>query len=130
MDEFRRLSTEPGWSRPAPQAVANDVPEIEQLTERDGVYFAISEKPGRATAAVLADAIPAVVRAFPWPKSMRWGDASVTTDSLRWVKRASPVTTRPRSSRLASSFGAATSSFSLAPTATWRTSISSTSTFM
>ena len=58
----------------------------EQLTERDGVYFAISEKPGRATAVVLADAIPAIVRAFPWPKSMRWGDASASTDSLRWVR--------------------------------------------
>ena len=58
----------------------------DQLTERDGVFFAISEKPGRPTAQVLAEAIPAVVRAFPWPKSMRWGDASISTDSLRWVR--------------------------------------------
>ncbi|TPG15377.1 glycine--tRNA ligase subunit beta [Sphingomonas oligophenolica] len=58
----------------------------EQLTERDGIFFAISEKPGRATAAVLADAIPAIIRAFPWPKSMRWGDASASTESLRWVR--------------------------------------------
>jgi glycyl-tRNA synthetase beta chain len=53
----------------------------EQLVERDGVLFAIIDKPGRATAAVLAEAIPAVVRAFPWPKSMRWGDASVSTEA-------------------------------------------------
>ncbi|MBR7711299.1 glycine--tRNA ligase subunit beta [Microvirga sp. SRT01] len=58
----------------------------EQLTERDGVFFAITEKPGRATADVLADAIPAIVRAFPWPKSMRWGAASTSTESLRWVR--------------------------------------------
>jgi hypothetical protein len=29
---------------------------------------------------------PAIVRAFPWPKSMRWGDASASTESLRWVR--------------------------------------------
>ncbi len=58
----------------------------EQLTERDGILFAVTEKPGRATAAVLADAIPAIVRGFPWPKSMRWGDASTTTESLKWVR--------------------------------------------
>ena len=44
------------------------------------------DQPGRATAAVLAEAIPAIVRAFPWPKSMRWGEASASTESLRWVR--------------------------------------------
>jgi glycyl-tRNA synthetase beta chain len=58
----------------------------EQLEERDGIYFAVVERPGRATAAVLAEAVPAIVRAFPWPKSMRWGDASASTESLRWVR--------------------------------------------
>ncbi|RZF66339.1 glycine--tRNA ligase subunit beta [Sphingomonas populi] len=58
----------------------------EQLVERDGVFFAVIDKPGRATADVLAEAIPAVIRAFPWPKSMRWGEASLTTESLRWVR--------------------------------------------
>ncbi|WP_433911353.1 glycine--tRNA ligase subunit beta [Sphingomonas yabuuchiae] len=58
----------------------------EQLTERDGVLFAITEKPGRATAEVLAGAIPAIVRAFPWPKSMRWGAESASTESMRWVR--------------------------------------------
>ncbi|WP_375421619.1 glycine--tRNA ligase subunit beta [uncultured Sphingomonas sp.] len=56
------------------------------LVERDGVYYAVIDKPGRATDAVLAEAIPAIVRAFPWPKSMRWGDASASTESLRWVR--------------------------------------------
>ena len=58
----------------------------EQLIDRNGTLFAVTEKPGRATAAVLTDAIPAIVRAFPWPKSMRWGDASASTESLRWVR--------------------------------------------
>ena len=58
----------------------------EALVERDGVLFAVTHKPGRATAAVLAEAIPAIVRAFPWPKSMRWGAASASTESLRWVR--------------------------------------------
>ncbi|WP_166036746.1 glycine--tRNA ligase subunit beta [Sphingosinicella sp. YJ22] len=58
----------------------------DQLSERDGIWFANLEKPGRATVEVLAEAIPAIVRAFPWPKSMRWGAASLATESLRWVR--------------------------------------------
>jgi glycyl-tRNA synthetase beta chain len=58
----------------------------DQLEDRDSIWFAVVEKPGRATAEVLAEAVPAVIRAFPWPKSMRWGDASASTESLRWVR--------------------------------------------
>lgn len=58
----------------------------DQLVERDGVYFAVVEKPGRSTSEVLAQAIPAIVHAFPWPKSQRWGAASISTESLRWVR--------------------------------------------
>ena len=58
----------------------------EQLVERDGTFFAVIDKPGRATTEVLAEAIPAIIRAFPWPKSMRWGTASASTASLRWVR--------------------------------------------
>jgi len=49
-------------------------------------YVAIIEKPGRATADVLAEIIPAVVLAFSWPKSMRWGAASASGSSFRWVR--------------------------------------------
>ena len=73
-----------------PQALEGFLRKIgltrEQLIDRNGTLFAVTEKPGRATAAVLAEAIPAIVRAFPWPKSMRWGDASASTESLRWVR--------------------------------------------
>ena len=63
----------------------------DQLIERDGVWFAITEKPGRATADVLAQAIPAIIRAFPWPKSQRWGAASLSPESLRWVRPLSGI---------------------------------------
>jgi glycyl-tRNA synthetase beta chain len=53
----------------------------EQLEERDGVLFAVVERPGRAAAEVIADAVKRIVADFPWPKSMRWGDGS-----LRWVR--------------------------------------------
>jgi glycyl-tRNA synthetase beta chain len=58
----------------------------EQLVERDGVLFAVIDKPGRATAEVLAEALPAIFRAFPGPKSLRWGEASVSTEAPRWVR--------------------------------------------
>ncbi|WP_336971629.1 glycine--tRNA ligase subunit beta [Sphingobium aromaticiconvertens] len=58
----------------------------DQLEDRDGIWFALVNKPGRATPQVLAEAVPAVIRAFPWPKSMRWGAPSQTTTSLRWVR--------------------------------------------
>ena len=63
----------------------------EQLTERDGVWFAVLEKPGRATAEVLAAAIPAIIRAFPWPKTQRWGAQSLSSESLRWVRPLSGI---------------------------------------
>lgn len=65
----------------------------DQLVERDGVLFAIVDKPGRATAEVLAAAIPAVIRAFPWPKSMRWGAPSLSTESPRWVRPLQGIVT-------------------------------------
>ncbi|MGQ2932380.1 MAG: glycine--tRNA ligase subunit beta, partial [Sphingopyxis sp.] len=59
---------------------------VVQLEDRDGVWFAVIDKPGRATAELLAEAIPAIVRGFSWPKSMRWGKASASSESLRWVR--------------------------------------------
>ena len=63
----------------------------DQLEDRDGVYFAVIDKPGRATAEVLAEAIPAIIRAFAWPKSMRWGRDSASSESLRWVRPLSGI---------------------------------------
>ena len=53
----------------------------DQLTERDGVYFATLTKTGGPTAAIVAAMVDEIVRGFPWPKSMRWGSGT-----LRWVR--------------------------------------------
>ena len=63
----------------------------DQLEDRDGVWFAVIDKPGRATTEVLAEAIPAIVRGFAWPKSMRWGKESASSESLRWVRPLSGI---------------------------------------
>lgn len=49
-------------------------------------YIAVIERQGSATLDVLAEILAAVVRSFPWPKSMRWGAASARPDALRWVR--------------------------------------------
>ncbi|HAU22447.1 MAG TPA: glycine--tRNA ligase subunit beta [Erythrobacter sp.] len=54
-------------------------------------YFAVIEKPGRAVKDLLADAIPAMIRDFAWPKSQRWGEASISTESTRWVRPLSGI---------------------------------------
>lgn len=53
----------------------------DQLVERDGVYMAFIEKKGRPTAEIVAEMVEAIVRGFPWPKSMIWG-----YKKLRWVR--------------------------------------------
>ena len=53
----------------------------DKLVERDGVYFAHLHKPGRATPEIVAEIVEAIVRDFPWPKSMVSG-----VSKLRWVR--------------------------------------------
>ena len=57
-----------------------------QEDKKGAFYVAVTEKKGRATADLIAEIVPAVIRAFPWPKSMRWGAASARPGSLRWVR--------------------------------------------
>ncbi|KQU54192.1 glycine--tRNA ligase subunit beta [Bosea sp. Leaf344] len=54
--------------------------------KKGDTYVAIVEKPGQETVAAIAEIVPAVIRSFPWPKSMRWGRASAAGASLRWVR--------------------------------------------
>lgn len=58
---------------------------VDQLEIRDDkkgqTYFAVIEKPGRPADEIIAEIIPKVIRNFPWPKSMRWGEGS-----LKWVR--------------------------------------------
>ncbi len=64
--------------------------EVRDVKGRE-TYFAVKNIPGRATKDLLANAIPAIIRDFSWPKSMRWGDASISTESLRWVRPLSGI---------------------------------------
>ena len=52
-----------------------------QEDKKGAFYLAVTEKPGRAMADLIAEIVPDVIRNFPWPKSMRWGSGS-----LRWVR--------------------------------------------
>ncbi|WP_373866688.1 glycine--tRNA ligase subunit beta [Methylobacterium haplocladii] len=49
-------------------------------------YLAVIERAGRETLDVLAEILPAIIKSFPWPKSMRWGAASAQPGALRWVR--------------------------------------------
>jgi len=49
-------------------------------------YVAVISKPGRSAEEIVTDAMPAIIRDFPWPKSMRWGAASAKSGALRWVR--------------------------------------------
>ncbi len=67
----------------------------DQLEERDvkgrATYFAVIEKPGQKVSDLLANAIPTIIRDFSWPKSQRWGAASISTESLKWVRPLSGI---------------------------------------
>jgi glycyl-tRNA synthetase beta chain len=47
---------------------------IETDPKKGAFYVALIEKPGRETKDAIAEIIPAIIRSFPWPKSMHWGD--------------------------------------------------------
>jgi len=59
---------------------ALDQAEIRE-TDKGQVYFALRKIAGRATAEVLPEIIAQTLAAFPWPKSMRWGEGRA-----RWVR--------------------------------------------
>jgi glycyl-tRNA synthetase beta chain len=63
-----------------------DQARIEHDAKKGDFYIAVSEKPGAAAEAVIAAIMPDILRAFPWPKSMRWGAASARPGSLGWVR--------------------------------------------
>lgn len=74
-----------GFLKSAGLASLDDA-KIEKDPKKGEFYVAVIERAGAATIDVLAEILPAVVRGFPWPKSMRWGAASERGDSLRWVR--------------------------------------------
>ncbi|MBO6718968.1 MAG: glycine--tRNA ligase subunit beta [Rhizobiaceae bacterium] len=78
----------------------SDVSQAQVQTDpkKGDFYVAVIEKPGRAAEEIIAEAMPAIIRGFPWPKSMRWGAASAPrgtkfygdeakgSETLRWVR--------------------------------------------
>jgi glycyl-tRNA synthetase beta chain len=52
-----------------------------QPDKKGDFYVALIEKPGRPAIDVIAEIVPQVVKSFPWPKSMRWGNGTLT-----WVR--------------------------------------------
>jgi len=63
-----------------------DQAKIQKDPKKGDFYIALIEKPGRATLDVLSDMLPLIVRTFPWPKSMRWGERSSRPGALQWVR--------------------------------------------
>ena len=63
-----------------------DQAKIQRDPKKGDFYVALIEKPGRATLDVLAEMLPVIIRTFPWPKSMRWGERSGRPGALQWVR--------------------------------------------
>jgi glycyl-tRNA synthetase beta chain len=59
---------------------------IQKDPKKGDFYVALIEKPGRAAIDVIGEFLQVVLRIFPWPKSMRWGEQSGTPGSLEWVR--------------------------------------------
>jgi glycyl-tRNA synthetase beta chain len=70
-----------------------------QPDKKGDFYVAAIEKPGRPAIEVIGEILPAVIKSFPWPKSMRWGERSAqgyvqpgyvqpgyVEQPLRWVR--------------------------------------------
>jgi glycyl-tRNA synthetase beta chain len=57
-----------------------------QPDKKGDFYVAVIEKPGRAAIEVIGEILPDVIKGFPWPKSMRWGEQSKAPGALNWVR--------------------------------------------
>jgi glycyl-tRNA synthetase beta chain len=57
-----------------------------QRDPKGDFYIALIEKPGRPAIDVIAEIIPLIIRTFPWPKQMRWGERSARNGALTWVR--------------------------------------------
>jgi glycyl-tRNA synthetase beta chain len=55
--------------------------EIVKDDKKGDYYLARIDKPGRSAAEIVAEALPAILAKFPWPKSMRWGSGT-----FQWVR--------------------------------------------
>lgn len=74
-----------GFMRGAGLASIDDA-EVRSDPKKGNFYVAVIEKPGRDAADIIAETMPGIIKGFPWPKSMRWGESSGDTGSLKWVR--------------------------------------------
>ena len=86
-----------GFLRKAGLASAAEA-HVHSDPKKGDFYVAHIVRPGRAAEDIIAELVPGIVRAFPWPKSMRWGAASGPKgmsyggiegrggEALRWVR--------------------------------------------
>lgn len=63
-----------------------DEAKIQKDPKKGDFYVALIEKNGRPAIDVIAEILPVMVRTFPWPKSMRWGERSAKPGALQWVR--------------------------------------------
>src|SRR5882724_2037862 len=54
--------------------------KIEKDAKKGDFYIAVIEKKGRTSIEVIGEIVPEVVKTFPWPKSMHWGEPDFVTD--------------------------------------------------
>jgi len=59
--------------------------EIVQDAKKGDYYVATIAHPGRKAQEIIAEILPQILRAFPWPKSMRWGLTN-QSPAARWVR--------------------------------------------
>jgi glycyl-tRNA synthetase beta chain len=57
-----------------------------QRDPKGDFYIALIEKTGKPAIEVIADILPLIIRTFPWPKQMRWGELSAKHSALTWVR--------------------------------------------
>lgn len=58
------------------------IDQAQMVEDKKGAFYVAKiERAGRETAAIVAEIVPEIVRAFPWPKSMRSG-----VSDLQWVR--------------------------------------------
>ena len=60
--------------------------EVRTDAKKGDFYVAVITRPGRRAEDIIAEAMPGIIRNFPWPKSMRSGAASARPGALRWVR--------------------------------------------
>jgi len=63
-----------------------DEAKIQKDPKKGDFYIALIEKTGRPAIDVIAEILPVIVRTFPWPKQMRWGERSAKNGALTWVR--------------------------------------------